>query len=137
MRLCVFLCFDLRSTRSACLQTDKFALISDIWNRLVDSNISHYKPGENITIDEQLFSTKSHCSLCRYIQYVPNKPVQFCIKFWLAVDVKSKYILNAIPHLGKDESHPSAQRLSDNVVMTLMEPLMGKRRNVTTDDFFT
>ena len=56
-----FLCFDLRSTRSARLQTDKFALISDIWNRLVDNSISHYKPGENITIDEQLSWTKSHC----------------------------------------------------------------------------
>ena len=47
-----FLRFDLRITRSARLQTDKFALNFDIWNRFVDSGISHYKPGENITIDE-------------------------------------------------------------------------------------
>ena len=127
------LCFDLRSTRSARLQTDKFVLISDVWNRLVDNSISHYKPGENITIDEQLSSTKSPC---RYTQYMPNKPDKFCIKFWLAVDVESKYILYFIPYLGKDESCPSTQGLSDNVVMTIMEPFMGKRRNVTTDNFF-
>ena len=129
-----FLCFDLRSTRSARLQTDKFALISNIWNRLVDNSISHYKPGENITIDEQLSSTKSPC---RYTQYIPKKPDKFCIKFSLAVDVESKYILNAIPYLGKDESRPSTQKLNDNAVMTLMKPFMGKDRNVTTDNFFT
>ena len=66
---------------------------------------------------------------------MPNKPNKFGIKFWLAVDVESKYILNAIPYLGKDESRPCTQRLSD-VVMTLMEPFMGKSRNVTTDNFF-
>ena len=129
-----FLRFDLRSTMLARLQTDKFALISDIWNRFVDNSISCYKPGENITIDEQLFLTKSRC---RFIQYMPNKPDKFGIKFWLAVDVESKYILNANPYLGKDESRPSTQRLSDIVVMTLMEPFVGKRRNVTTDNFFT
>ena len=129
-----FLRFDLCSTRSARLKTDKFALISDIWNRFVDNSISCYKFGENITIDEQLFPTKSRC---RFTQYMPNKPDKFGIKFWLAVDVESKYILNAIPYLGKDESHPSTQRLSDNVVMTLMEPFVNKGRNVTTNYFFT
>ena len=99
----------------------------------MDNSNSHYKPGENITIDEQLFSTKSHC---RYTQYVTNEPDKFCIEFWVGVDVESKYILNAIPHPGKDEPRPSTKRLSDNVVMTLKEPLMGKRRNVTTDNFF-
>ena len=127
------LSFDLRSTRSARLQTDKFALISDVWNRLVNNSISHYKPGENMTIDEQLSSTKSPCG---YTQYMPNKPDKFCIKFWLTVDVESKYILYFIPYLGKDESRPSTQGLSDNVVMTLMEPFMGKRRIVTTNNFF-
>ena len=72
-----------------------------------------------------------------FTQYMPNKPDKFGIKFWLAVDEESKYILNAIPYLGKDESRPSTQRLSDNVVMTLMEPFVGKGRNVTTDNFFT
>ena len=68
---------------------------------------------------------------------MPNKPVKFCINFWLAVDLESKYILNSIPYQGKDESRPSTQRLSDNIVMTIMETFMGKRRNITTDNFFT
>ena len=113
-----FLHFDLRSTRSACLQTDRFAPIMDIWNRLVDKSISCYKLRENITIDEQLFPTKSRC---RFTLHIPNKPDKFGVKFWLAIDMESKYILSAIPYLGKDESRPSTQRLSHNVVMTLME----------------
>ena len=106
-----FLRFDLRSTKSARWQTDKFALtsISDIWNRFVDNSISCYQPEENITIYEKLFPTKSRC---RFIQYMPNIPDKFGIKFWLAVDVESKYILNAILYLGKNESRPSTQRLS-------------------------
>ena len=73
-----FLRFDLRSTRSARLQTDKFAVISDIWNRFADNSISFFKRGENITINDQVFPTKSHC---RFTQYVPNKPDKFGIKF--------------------------------------------------------
>ena len=102
-----FLRFDLRSTKSARWQTDKFALISDIW--FVDNSISCYQPGENITIYEKQFPTKSRC---RFIQYMPNKSDQFGMKFWLAVDVEFKYILNAIPYLGKDKSRSFTQRLS-------------------------
>ena len=46
-----FLRFDLRSAMSARLQTEKFALISDIWNMFADNSLSCYKVGENITID--------------------------------------------------------------------------------------
>ena len=104
-----FLWFDLHSTKSARWQTDKFALISDIWNRFVDNSISCYQPGKNSMIYEKLFPTNSRC---RFIQYMPNKPDRFGMKFWLAVDVESKYIRNAILYLGKDESCPSTQRLS-------------------------
>ena len=118
-----FLRFDWNSTMLARLQTDKFAVVSDIWNKFVDISISCYKPGENIMIDEQLFPTKSRC---RFTQHMPNIPDKFGIKFWLAVDVKLKYILNAIPYLGQDDSLPSTQRLREHVVMTLMEPFLGK-----------
>ena len=68
---------------------------------------------------------------------MPNKPDKFGIKFWLAVDVDTKYILNVIPYLGKKESRAPSQRLFDGVVMNLMQLYLGKGRNVTTDNFFT
>ena len=85
-------------------------------------------------LDEQLFPTKTHC---RFTQYMASKPDKFDIKFWIAVDLESKYILNAIPYLGKDETRPATQRLSESVVIKLVEPYLGKGRNVTTDNFFT
>ena len=111
--------FDVRSTRSVRLPTDKFALISDLCNRFVDKCISCYKPGASITINEQLFPTKARC---RFTQCIPKKPDKFGIKFWLAVDVQTKYILNAIPYLGKDETRAPSHRLSESVVMKVMEP---------------
>ena len=85
-------------------------------------------------MDEQLFPTKA---CCRFTQYMANKSDIFGIKFWLAIDVKSKYILNVIPYLGKDEVRPATQRLSESGVIKLVELYLGKGRNVTTDNFFT
>ena len=66
-----------------------------------------------------------------------NKSDKFDIKFWKAVDLGSKYILNPIPYLGKDETRPATQRLSESVVIKLVEPYLSKGRNITTDNFFT
>lgn len=93
-----------------------------------------YKPGPNITIDEQLLSTKARC---RFTQYLPNKPNKFGIKFWLASDVQTKYIVNGFPYLGKDETRVTSQPLSEFVVLKLVEPFTMKGRNITTDNFFT
>jgi len=35
---------------------------------------------------------------------MPNKPDKFGIKFWLASDVETKYVVNGFPYLGKDET---------------------------------
>lgn len=129
-----FLRFDVKSTRSQRLEYDKFALVSAVWNRFIDNCIQCYKPGTDITIDEQLFPTKARC---RWTQYIATKPDKFGIKFWLACDVKSKYLVNGFPYLGKDEKRPPGQRLGENVVFRLMEPYTNKGRNVTTDNFFT
>ncbi|XP_068215907.1 piggyBac transposable element-derived protein 4-like [Palaemon carinicauda] len=66
-----------------------------------------------------------------------HKPDKFGIKFWIAADTESKYLLNAFPYLGKDELRPANQPLSTHVVRRLMEPFTGKGRNVITDNFFT
>ncbi|XP_056221053.1 piggyBac transposable element-derived protein 4-like [Seriola aureovittata] len=129
-----YLRFDKKESRRARLSSDKFALMSEVWGRFVSNCLACYKPGANITVDEQLFPTKARC---RFTQYMANKPDKFGIKFWLAADVETKYMLNAFPYLGRDDTRPPKQRVGDNVVMRLVEPFMGKGRNVTTDNFFT
>ena len=100
--------YEARSLKaSERLQTDKFAPISKIWNRFISNSQACYKPYENISIDEQLFPTKARY---RFTQYIPNKPHKFGIKFWLAVDVQTKYILNGFPYMGKNETRCSREK---------------------------
>ncbi|XP_035272145.1 piggyBac transposable element-derived protein 4-like [Anguilla anguilla] len=129
-----YLRFDDKDTRATRLEKDKFAIISEIWSKFVSNSTACYTPGENITVDEQLFPTKARC---RFTQYIATKPDKFGIKFWIAADVETKYMLNAFPYLGKDEARPVGERLADNVVMRLVEPFVGKGRNITSDNFFT
>jgi hypothetical protein len=68
---------------------------------------------------------------------MPNKPDKFGIKFWLASDVSSKYLINGFPYLGKDETRDTNTSLSEFVVMKLAKPYLNYRRNITTDNFFT
>ena len=129
-----FLRFDYKQTRSHRLATDKLALISTIRNTFVENYLKHYRPGTNITVDEQLFSTKTRC---RFTQYIPNKPNKFGIKFWMAADVKTKYMLNSFFYMGKNDSRPVGVTLGEHVVLRLLEPYRKTGRNVTTYNFFT
>ncbi|XP_024862460.1 uncharacterized protein LOC112450618 [Kryptolebias marmoratus] len=126
--------FDDKDTRGERVANDRFAAVSGIWKAFVGNCINLYNPGRHITIDEQLFPTKTRCC---FLQYIATKPDKFGIKFWVACDLKSKYVCNIIPYLGKDPSRPTGGKLSENVVMKLMEPFMDKGRTVTTDNFFT
>lgn len=59
-----------------------------------------------------------------------------CYKFFICVDVDSKYLLNEFPYLGVDENRPTNERVADHVVMKLMKyPYLGKGRNVTNNYF--
>ena len=73
---------------------------------------------------------------CPFTQYIPSKPDKFGIKFWLLVDVSSKYLCNGFPYLGR-EAKPPNQSLAEFVVLRLMEPFYNKGYNLTCDNFFT
>ncbi|XP_050453253.1 piggyBac transposable element-derived protein 4-like [Cataglyphis hispanica] len=123
-----------KNQRSQRLQTDKFALVSAVWDKFIENSQNCFKPRACITVDEQLFPTKARC---RFTQYMPNKPNKFGIKFWLASDVQTKYVVSGFPYLGKDEARNASTPLSEFVVMKLLEPYTMKGRTVTTDNFFT
>lgn len=129
-----FLRFDVRTTRSERLKTDKFALMSEVWDRFIKNCQTMYIPGPYISVDEQLFPSKCRC---RFTQFMASKPDKYGQKYWMAVDKDSKYMLNAFPYLGKDETRPGGERLSDFVVKKLVGPYLNKGRNVTCDNFFT
>lgn len=127
-----FLRFDRRRDRRRNLQHDKFCLISTVLERFVSNSQRCFRPSASLTIDEQLFPTKTRC---RFTQYMPSKPDKFGIKFWILADVPTKYCYNVKPYLGRDERRHES--LGTHVVQSLMEPLYKKGYNVTMDNFFT
>lgn len=129
-----YLCVSKNSEKQAGLCTDKFAPFSDVWSGFVDNCTACYKPGAHISVGEQLLPTRAQCS---FAQYLFNKHSKFGIRFWLAVDVDSKYLLNGLPHLWKCEARSANQRLGERAALTLLESYVGRGRNVTTDRFFT
>ncbi|XP_041822866.1 piggyBac transposable element-derived protein 3-like [Melanotaenia boesemani] len=126
--------FDCKDTRHERVQTDRFAAISELWESFRKNCVKFYRPGRHITIDEQLYPSKTRCP---FLQYIATKPDKFGIKFRVACDLKSKYICNVYPYVGKDPSRPKEERLSESVVMKLIEPFLDQGRTVTTDNFFT
>ena len=69
---------------------------------------------------------------------MPNKPDKLGIKFWMAADAQTEYMLHSFPDLGKDDSRPAGITLDEHVVLRLTEaPYRKTCRNVTTDNFFT
>ena len=55
-----------------------------------------------------------------------NKPDKFGIKFWMVVDVETKYLFNGSPNVGKDESRSGAVSVPTDVGVKLMMPLFKK-----------
>ena len=68
---------------------------------------------------------------------MPKKPDKFGIKFWMAVDVESKYLCNGFSYLRKDLMRRGDASLLTNVVMKLMISLFSQGFNVTCDNYFT
>ena len=129
-----FLRFDVKSSRKARLSADKFALASDVWKPFIHNCQQCFVPFENLTVDEQLLPCKSRCP---FTQFLPNKPDKYGIKFFLLVDVETKYLCNGFPYLGKYDPNSQKKPFGDFVVLELMKPYYGLGYGVTTDNYFT
>ena len=115
-------------------KSKKFCLISETWNAFIENCQKCYVPNLNLTIDEQLFPCKTRCP---FIQYMPNKPDKFGMKFWLVANSKLKYLCNGKPYFGKDPSGKKENDLLPDVCLSLLKLYFKKGYNVNTDNFFT
>ena len=66
---------------------------------------------------------------------MPNKLDKFGIKFWMAVNVESKYLYNGFPYLGKDLTRSGDASLPTDVVMKLIIHFFREDFNITCDNF--
>lgn len=125
--------FDAYETRNERCRQDRFAPIREVWDMFVASCREKYKPGSYITIDEQLLAFRGRC---KFRMYIPNKPAKYGIKIVMICDTSSKFMINAMPYLGKGTTPrniPQAQFF----VKELTQCVYGSNRNVTTDNWFT
>ena len=123
----------MKSERRRNLEKDKFCLASSLWNPFIENCEKEFRPNANITLNKQQLPCKARC---KFIQYMANKPDKFGIKFWMAVDVETKYLFNGFLYAGKDESRSGDVSMLTGVVMKLMMPLFKKGHNVTSDNYF-
>lgn len=125
--------FDDKETRVARRSLDRFALIRELWEKLIENFQKWYTPGSYITVDEQLVGFRGRCP---FRMYIPNKPNKYGIKLVMAADVNSKYVMNAIPYLGKG-TDPQKQPLATFFIKEITSPIHGTNRNITMDNWFT
>ena len=118
------LIFDNCSARCERRQKDKFYLLLETWNNFIENCKKCYVPSFDLTIDEQQFPCKSWCL---FIQYMPNKPDKFGIKFGLLVDICSKYLCNGKLYLGKGPTRNGENDLPTDFCLWLMQTFLKKR----------
>ncbi|KAK3894203.1 hypothetical protein Pcinc_002021 [Petrolisthes cinctipes] len=127
--------FDNPDTRQERRRTDRFAPVRSIWDSFIERCRWMYTPGENLTIDEQLLAFRGRAV---FRMYIPKKTAKYGLKLILCCDNKSKYLLGAIPYVGKQEPPPQGDlSLGHYYVRQLTRPYHQSNRNVTVDNWFT
>lgn len=126
--------FDNQETRQQRVAEDKLAPIRDFWEMFLSTLPPVYKPGSDMTIDEQLVATRGRCP---FRQYIPSKPGKYGIKiFWLC-DSETSYPLKGEIYVGKQPNAPANANNVRDLVKRLVRPWMNSGRNVTMDNYFT
>lgn len=109
------------------------ATISEIWEGFIEICRQSYKPSSYVTIDEQLVGFRGRCP---FRMYLPSKPAKYGIKFILLCDVSTKYLIDALPYVGKT-TNTSGRPLAEFCVETLTKSIHGTNRNITMDNWFS
>lgn len=112
---------------------DKFALVSEIWNILIDKCQKNYQPSSYLTIDEQLVGFRGKCP---FKMYIPSKRNKYGIKIIMLCDQATRYLINAIPYLGNGYTPPNVPA-AVYFTKLLTKPVYGTNRNITEDNWFT
>ena len=127
--------FDDKNTRRARAEVDKLAPIRDIWDMFIAQLPKFYKPGADLTVDEQLVAFKGKCGLR---QYMPSKPAKYGINvWWNCGKAATSYPLKGQVYLGRQPDQPRETNLGSRIVEDLVRPWFNRGRNVVMDNFFT
>lgn len=124
--------FDDRETREERRAQSKLAPIKEVWGAFVSNCTENYKPSSYCTIDEQLVGFRGRCP---FRVYMSNKPNKYGLKIVMICDNATKYMIKAIPYLGKGTT-PEGVAVADHFVQLLVDEMRGTNRNITMDNWF-
>ena len=111
----------------------KYFKMADVFSNFSNQIRIAYEPSAHLCIDECLYPFRGHCS---FIQYMPQKPAKYGLKFWVMSDCESSIIVNILPYSGK-EGGVVQRGLAQRVVMQLSSPFANQWRNITFDNYYT
>jgi len=116
---------------------DPLAKIRPVIDKLKASFLQSFAPYKNLCIDESLLLYKGRCY---FKQYIPSKRSRFGIKLFLLCDCETNYVLDFIIYTGQKTNisrSNTAIGISGDVVMTLLQPYLGKGHTLITDNWYT
>lgn len=93
--------FHDESTRRERLDSDRFAVIRRIHDEFMGNCSTRYTPSTNITIDETIIPFRGNCP---FRVYSPQKPGKYGMELFSMVDSSTKYLLKAVPYLGRNQN---------------------------------
>ncbi|KAF8785039.1 PiggyBac transposable element-derived protein like [Argiope bruennichi] len=111
--------------------------IYEVYEALNRKFKSSYIPECEVTVDESLLLYKGRLV---FKQYLPKKKSKFGVKFYQLCESSTGYIWNSLVYTGRDMplwQNANNYSSTTNIVMTLMENLLGKGYCVTLDNFYT
>ncbi|GBP63866.1 PiggyBac transposable element-derived protein 4 [Eumeta japonica] len=124
---------DDKSLRPSLRTEDPFIPVRKVWSLLINQCVNNYIPGPHLTIDEQLLGFRGRCP---FRMYIPNKPNKYGIKIPMMCDSGTKYMINAMPYIGK-ATNTNGLPQGEYYVKELSKPVHGTNRNITCDNWFT
>ena len=78
-------------------ETDKFCLISEVWNYFIENCKKCYVPNCDLTTDEQLFPCKTRCPFIQYIKKLTSQTnLELSSGFWLMLNKNTCAMANHI-----------------------------------------
>lgn len=134
-----FLRFDDHETRVERKHNDRFAAVRELWDSWNNRLPSFFNSSGNITVDEQLVSSRTR-SPNRI--FIPQKPGKFGELIRWASDSEFRYCFRGNPYTRSPENEELKEehKLSNKskmLVLDLISPFFGRGYNITADRFFS
>uniref|UniRef100_A0A146KVM3 PiggyBac transposable element-derived protein 4 n=2 Tax=Lygus hesperus TaxID=30085 RepID=A0A146KVM3_LYGHE len=127
--------FDHPSTRAEREKTDKLAAIRNVYDMFLANCRNNYSHGEFTTIGEMLFAFRGRCG---FVQYMPNKPAKYGLKYHAICDSKTYYTSHFEVYCGKQKPGPrDVSNQPYDIVQRLSQDIQRSNRNITMNDYYT